>query len=71
MNRTDKDEIIKVVNSELKKFVADSLDKEVKRIVGSSNSQVRKELVKLIGNSMESVYKLLWQKRDFWKHDIK
>lgn len=71
MNKTDREEIIKVVNSEIKKFAADSLDKEVSKVVGKSNTQTRTELVKLIKNSLESVYKLLWQKREFWKNDIK
>ena len=71
MNKTDRDQIIKIVNSEVTKFAANSLDKEVKKIISSSNSQVRGELVKLIKNSLEAVYKLLWQKREFWKNDIK
>jgi len=71
MNKTEKDEIIKVINSELKNFIAVPLDKEIKKIVANSNSQTRGELIKLIKNSLESVYKLLWQKREFWKNDIK
>ena len=65
------DEIKKVVNSEITKFVNDSLDKEIKKIMAKSNSQTRNELISTIKNSMEAVYKMLWQKRDFWKTDIK
>ena len=71
MVKTDKKEIADIVNSEIKNFVNDSFDKEVKKVVAKTNSQSRKELVELIKNSLESVYKLLWQKRDFWKNDIR
>lgn len=68
MNET---EIKKIVNAEIKKIFADTLDKEVKRVLAKQGSQSRNELVKTIKNSMEAVYKVLWQKRDFWKTDIK
>jgi len=67
----NKQEVKEIVDDEIRKFVKDSLDKEIKRILGSSNSQTRNELISTIKNSMEAVYKVLWQKRDFWKTDIK
>jgi hypothetical protein len=60
-----------VVNSEIKKFVNDSLDKEVKKILHSSNSHTRDEMISTIKNALESVVKVLWAKKDFWKTDIK
>lgn len=60
-----------IVNSEIKKFTEDSLDKEMKKILRNSNSQSRDELVSTIKNAIEAVYKMLWQKREFWKSDIK
>lgn len=71
INKTDKREIESVVNSEIKKFISDHLDKEMEKLVASSNSKTRKEMVELIKDSMEAVYKLLWQKRSFWKGDIR
>jgi len=67
----NKQEVKEIVDDEIRKFVKDNLDKEIKRILGSSNSQTRNELISTIKNSMEAVYKVLWQKRDFWKTDIK
>lgn len=67
----NKQEIEKLVNSEIKKFVNNELDKEVKKVLKSTGSQSRDELINTIKNAMESVYKLLWQKKDFWKSDIK
>jgi hypothetical protein len=67
----DKTEVKAIVNDEIKKFVGDMLDKEMKKVLHSSNSATRDELIQTIKNSMEAVYKVLWQKRDFWKSDIK
>ena len=67
----EKTDVEKVVNDEIKKFISDSLDKEMKRILRSSNSRTRDEMLTTIRNAMESVVKVLWQKKDFWKTDIK
>jgi Ni,Fe-hydrogenase III component G len=67
----DKNTIKEIVNDELKKFITTSLDKEIKNMLHNKNTQSRDELIKTIKDSLESVYKVLWQKRDFWKTDIK
>jgi len=67
----DKGDIEKIVNDEIKKFVNDSLDKEIRRILHSSNSKTRDEMISTIKNSMEAVVRVLWQKKEFWKTDIK
>ena len=67
----DNSDVKKIVNDEIKKFVDDSLDKEVKKILSKSGSQTRNETIQTIKNALESVYKVLWQKRDFWKNDIR
>jgi hypothetical protein len=63
----DKAEVKEIVNDEIKKFVDDSLDSEIRKLLSKSNSLTRKEEVKVIGQALESVFKLLWQKKDFWK----
>ena len=67
----DKTEVKKIVDSEIKKFVNDSLDKEIKKILQNSNSKSRGELITTMKNALDSVYKLLWMKKEFWKADIK
>jgi hypothetical protein len=67
----DKTDIKGIVNDEIKKFIADSLDKEMRKILHSTNSQSRGELIDTIKNALDSVYKLFWMKKDFWKTDIK
>jgi hypothetical protein len=67
----DNTDVKKIVNDEIKIFIEDSLDKEIKKILHGSNSKSREEIVNIIKNAMESVYKMMWIKRDFWKSDIK
>jgi len=67
----DAQDVKAIVDEEIKKFVKDSLEKELKRSLGRSNSPVRAEVVSIIKDALEAVYKVLWQKRDFWKTDIR
>lgn len=67
----NKQEITKIVNSEISNFIKDRLDQEISRILKQSNSKSRTELIDSMKKSIESVYRVLWQKRDFWKSDIK
>lgn len=67
----DKIDVKEVVNDEIKKFVDDALDKEMRKILADKNSKSRGEMIATIKNSMEAVFKVLWQKKDFWKTDIK
>jgi hypothetical protein len=67
----EKAEIKQIVDDEIKKFLSDSLDKEVKRLLKSNNSATRGELISTIKDSFEAVYKNLWQKRDFWRNEIR
>jgi hypothetical protein len=65
------DDIKNIIKDEIAKFVKDSLDIEMKKILKNPNSQSRHELANTIKTAMESVFKVLWQKRDFWKTDIR
>jgi len=67
----ERNDIKEIVSDEIRKFVNDSLDKEIKKILHSSNSQSRQELIDTIKNALDAVYKVLWQKKDFWKTDIR
>ena len=67
----EKSDVEKIVSDEIKKFVSDPLDKEIKKIMRNSNSQSRDEMVSIIKNAFDAVYKVLWQKKEFWKTDIK
>lgn len=67
----NKNEIINIINLEIKKFISNSFDDEMKKNLHKSGSKSRNELIKIMKDSMEAVFKVLWQKRDFWKTDIK
>ena len=67
----DENNVRAIVREEINKIIKDELDKEIKKILHNSGSQSRTEMIKTIKDALESVYKLLWQKRDFWKNDIK
>jgi hypothetical protein len=71
MTNSDRNEITSIIKDEIKKFHKDTLDMEIKKILAKSNGKARGEVVNLVKNAMEAVYKVLWQKRDFWKTDIK
>ncbi len=68
MNKSD---VKQIVVDEIDKFVNNALDKEIKKVLSKSNSQSRGETVAIIKDAMDSVYRTLWQKRDFWQSSIK
>lgn len=65
------DECTKCFKDEMNKFVGDNLDKEMAKKIHDKNSKSRAEIVSLVKDALESVFKLLWMKKDFWKTDIK
>jgi len=67
----DKKEVKEVVNDEIKRFIVDQLDNEIKKILHNPNSHTRDELITTVKNAMESVYKMLWVKKNFWIDAIK
>jgi hypothetical protein len=71
MDIMNKAEITRLVKDEVNKFVSDSLDGEIKKRIKKSGSETRTELMDTISNAVEAVFKVLWQKRQFWKSDIK
>jgi hypothetical protein len=72
MNKTiSKNDVKAIVNDEIKKYISSSLDNEMKKVLQSSNSKTRDEMIVTIKKALESVYKTLWVKRDFWKSEIR
>ena len=71
MTRPDRNEVTDIVKTEIKKFMQDQLDKEVKEVLRKSNTQSRKEMVETIKDALEAAFKVFWYKREFWKSDIK
>jgi len=67
----DKEQIVKLIKDEIKKFYNDSLDNEIKKNLKNPNSNSRSEMIKTVKDSLETVIKVLWQKKSFWIGDIK
>jgi DNA-binding transcriptional regulator WhiA len=70
MEFTEND-IKKIVKDELRKFSEESLNKEVGKALSRKNNPARDELIRTIKDSMEQIFKVLWQKKEFWKQDVK
>jgi hypothetical protein len=68
MNKT---EVTVIVKSEIEKYVKDVLDKEVAALMHGKGTKTHQELIDIIKDAMEAVYKMLWVKKDFWKSDIR
>lgn len=66
-----KDDITRIVRSEINSFIKDSIDTEMAKILKNQNSSSRGEMLTAMKKAMESAFKILWVKRDFWKTDIK
>lgn len=71
MERSERNEIVDIVKSEIKKYYKDTLDDEVEKYLQKTTSKTRKEIIEIIKKSLESAFKMFWVKRDFWKTDIK
>lgn len=66
----NKDDVKSIVNSEMKKFAVDTLDKEVAKLLKTNGTASRNAMIAAIKDSLESVYKTFWTKREFWRNDI-
>ena len=67
----DVKEIKDIVNDEIKSFINNRLDIEIQKLLKDKNSKSREEVINSIKNAFDSVYKVFWQKKDFWKDAIK
>lgn len=63
-------EIKSLINSEIKKYILDNLDKDIAKIL-RDNTKTRKEMIDTIGDAFDSVFRTLWQKKGFWSTSIK
>jgi hypothetical protein len=64
-------DIKKIIQDEIRKFSSETLDREVGKAINDKNSKSRAELIKAIKDAFDTVYKTLWQKKDFWRNEIR
>ncbi len=67
----NKEEIVKIINDELKSFVKSELEREVKNLLSKSGSDVRKEVNDLVKNGLSKLAEFLWVRKGVWQTDIK
>lgn len=63
-------EIKSLINTEIKNFMMDNLDKNIAKIM-HDNTKTRSEMATSIGDAFDSVFRTLWQKKNFWSGSIK
>ncbi|MFW5847321.1 MAG: hypothetical protein ACOCVF_00180 [bacterium] len=66
----NKSEVENIVKKEIKKFVDNDFDKELSQQL-KKKGKSRDEMLNTIKDSLEAVFKVLWQKREFWKSDLR
>lgn len=67
----DKQEVQKIVNDEIKKFLSDKLDTEVAKLAKSRGAKTHGEIIDIVKDAMVVVHKYMWLQKDNWKNSIK
>lgn len=66
-----KEEITNIINDELKSFVRNELEREVKKILSKSGGTARKEVNDIVKNGLSKLAEFLWVRKGVWQSDIK
>ena len=70
-NQYTKEELKKIVNDEIKSFVKDELDYELKKLMSKSNSDVRKETTNVVKDGLAKFAEFMFVRKGIWQNDIK
>ena len=66
-----KEELTNIINDELKSFVKNELEREVKKMLSKSGSGARKEVNDIVKNGLSKLAEFLWVRKGVWQSDIK
>ena len=66
-----KEELTKIINDELKSFIKNELEREVKQILSKSGGSARKEVNDIVKNGLSKLAEFLWVRKGVWQSDIK
>lgn len=66
-----KEEIKKIVNDEIKRFVKSEFDGELKRLLSKSNSDSRKEVTNVVKDGLAKFAEFMFIRKGIWQGDIK
>ena len=66
-----KEELTRIINDELKSFVKNELEREVKKMLSKQGSDARKEVNDIVKNGLSKLAEFLWVRKGVWQSDIK
>jgi len=66
-----KEELSRIINDELKSFVKNELEREVKKMLSKQGSDARKEVNNIVKNGLSKLAEFLWVRKGVWQSDIK
>ena len=66
-----KEELKKIVNTEIKSFVRNELDAELKKIMAKTNSDSRKEMTNVVKDGLAKFAEFMFIRKGIWQNDIK
>ena len=66
-----KEELTNIINDELKSFIKNELEREVKKILSKSGGGARKEVNDIVKNGLSKLAEFLWVRKGVWQSDIK
>lgn len=73
LTKTDKDDIKKMVKSEIKDLLNNDLEKEVLEILKKEikgNKELESRMEEVSTKVLVNLYKTLWMKRNFWVNKL-
>ena len=66
-----KEELKTIVNDEIKQFVKNELDGELKRIMSKTGSDSRKEMTNVVKDGLAKFAEFMFIRKGIWQNDIK
>jgi hypothetical protein len=66
-----KKDVENIVKDEIDKFINKKFKDEFVKQIKSTTGQGRKEILELVKNALEELYKYMWIRRSVWKNEIR
>lgn len=66
-----KEELKSIVNDEIKQYVKNELDSELKRIMSKTSSDTRKEMTTVVKDGLAKFAEFMFIRKGIWQNDIK
>lgn len=70
-SKYSKEEIKKIISDEIKQFIKNELDVELKKLMSKSNSESRKEMTNVVKDGLAKFAEFMFIRKGIWQNDIK